>query len=284
MRALSQSEIAGHVARIDEDGFTVVEDAFGNALSTELNTALAEVEHNHQIGYRDTAFEGTKTVRIYNLLALHRAFEKIPVAPSVLPIVEAVLDDQLQLSSLSAICLGPGQEAQPVHADTNMIPLPRPHTPISVNSMWALTDFTEANGATRIVPGSHRFDHNPDYGGSYDTECTEMAAGSVLIWNSALWHGGGENQTGERRNGIASYYCAGWIRQQENQQLGIPMERLKGFERRLQELCGFSVYHGIYGHIDNRDPIEILGRERGRPMIWQASERHGSAGERADGS
>lgn len=280
MRDISEFEVADHVSRIDRDGFTVVEDAFGTALLHELNDALAEIEEEYQIGYRDTAFEGTKTVRIYNLLAYGRAFEKIPVSPSVLPVVERVLDNQLQLSSLSAICLGPGQEAQPIHADTNMIPLPRPHIPITVNSMWALSDFTEENGATRIVPGSHRFDHNPDYDRSYETDCAEMAAGSVLIWNSALWHGGGENRTSERRNGIASYYCAGWIRQQENQQLGIPLERLEGFDRRLQELCGFSVYQGIYGHIDNHDPIELLGRERARPMIWEASERRRS--ERAD--
>lgn len=276
MRILSAGEVAAHLTRIDEVGFTVVEDAIDPAGLESLRRALAEIEDEHQIGYRNTAFEGTRTVRIYNLLAYHRAFEAIPTSSAVLPIAEGVLDDQLQLSSLSAICLGPGQEAQPIHADTNMIPLPRPHVPITVNSMWALTDFTEANGATRIVPGSHRFDHNPDYGASYDTECAEMAAGSVIVWNSDLWHGGGQNRSDERRDGIASYYCAGWVRQQENQQLGIPMDRIQQFDRRLQELCGFSVYQGIYGHIDNHDPIELLGRERARPMVWQASERRRS--------
>ncbi|MCP4968544.1 MAG: phytanoyl-CoA dioxygenase, partial [bacterium] len=182
----------------------------------------------HDIGYRKTTFEGTRTVRIYNLLAMHRVFERIPVSPLVLPIMEQVLDAELQLSSLSAICLGPGQETQPLHADTNMIPLPRPHVPIAMNSMWALSDFTEANGATRIVPGSHRFDHDPDYHSTYETECAEMPAGSILVWHSTLWHGGGVNTTEQRRNGIACYYCAGWIRQQENQQLGVPWDRLKG--------------------------------------------------------
>ncbi|MEM7325599.1 MAG: phytanoyl-CoA dioxygenase family protein, partial [Actinomycetota bacterium] len=227
----------------------------------------------HHIGYRETTFEGTRTVRIYNLLAMHRAFEQIPVSPMVLPIMEQVLDPELQLSSLSAICPGPGQQAQVLHADTNMIPLPRPHVPIAMNAMWALSDFTEANGATRIVPGSHRFDQDPDYGSTYDTECAEMAAGSVLVWHSTLWHGGGSNTTDQRRDGIACYYCAGWIRQQENQHLGIPWERLGGFDRRLQELCGFSVYRGVYGHIDNRDPIELLGRERAKPMVWEASDQ-----------
>ena len=273
MRTLDHDEIESHVGRIDRDGYTVVDDAIDASQLAELRAALTEIEAEHGIGYSDTGFEGTRTVRIYNLLAYHRAFEQIPVSPMVVPIVERVLDPELQLSSLSAICLGPGQDPQPLHADTQLIPLPRPHVPITVNSMWALTDFTEENGATRIVPGSHRFDHSPDYDGSYRTECAELAAGSILIWNSTLWHGGGENRTAERRDGIACYYCAGWIRPQENQQLGIPTERLRSFDRRLQELCGFSVYRGLYGHVDNRDPIELLGRDSDRLMVWQASER-----------
>lgn len=273
MRSLSRAELRGHLDRLDDVGYTVVEDAFDAAALGELKSALADVEAEHDIGYRETTFEGTRTVRIYNLLAMHQAFEQIPVSPMVLPIMEQVLDPELQLSSLSAICPGPGQQAQVIHADTNMIPLPRPHVPIAMNAMWALSDFTEANGATRIVPGSHRFDQDPDYGSTYDTECAEMAAGSVLVWHSTLWHGGGSNTTDQRRDGIACYYCAGWIRQQENQHLGIPWERLGGFDRRLQELCGFSVYRGVYGHIDNRDPIELLGRERAKPMVWEASDR-----------
>lgn len=273
MRLMSKGELNGHLGRLDEDGFTVVEEAIEPGVLRALKNALDEVETEHDIGYSETSFEGIKTVRIYNLLALHAAFEQIPVSPMVLPIMERVLDDELQMSSLSAICLGPGQAAQPLHADTNMVPLPRPHVPIAMNSMWALDDFTEANGATRIVRGSHRLDHDPEYGKTYETECAEMAAGSILLWHSTLWHGGGTNATDERRDGIACYYCAGWIRQQENQQLGVPWERLTGFERRLQELCGFSVYRGIYGHIDNHDPIELLGRERSKPMLWEASDK-----------
>lgn len=273
MRTLSSEELEEHLTRLDEQGFTVVEGAIPSALIDELSDALAQVQAEHDIGYRETAFEGTRTMRIYNLLAYHRAFEKIPVAPLVLSIAERVLDPELQLSSLSAICPGPGQQPQPLHGDSQLIPLPRPHVPIALNAMWALTDFTEANGATRIVPGSHRFEQNPEYGSSYEAVCAEMPRGSILFWNSALWHGGGENRTDQRRDGIACYYCAGWVRQQENQQLGIPLERIKQFSRRLQELCGFSVYRGIYGHIDNHDPIELLGRDSKRQMVWQASEK-----------
>ena len=134
--------------------------------------------------------------------------------------------------------------------------------------MWAITDFTEANGATRIIPGSHLWDHSPVYGQAYDSIPAEMAKGSVLIWHGSLWHGGGPNTTDDRRTGIAMNYCAGYIRQQENQQLGIPREVAAGFDERLQQLCGYSVYQGLIGHIDKRDPIELVRGDGALSMVW----------------
>src|SRR6476620_8240769 len=101
--------------------------------------------------------------------------------------------------------------------------------------MWTLTDFTDANGATRLVPASHLYDPSPDYGAPYATIAAEMPKGSVLIWQGSLWHGGGANTTDTDRVGIAMNYCAGFIRQQENQQLGIPREVAARVEPRLRE-------------------------------------------------
>ena len=94
-------------------------------------------------------------MRVYNLLAFGALYQRIPVHEHVLPIVEGVLDPGCLISSLSSIAILPGETAQPIHADDQLIPLPKPHPPTVCNSMWALTDFTEANGATRLVPGSH---------------------------------------------------------------------------------------------------------------------------------
>ncbi len=162
------------------------------------------------------------------------------------------------VSSLSSIAIDPGETAQPIHADDQLIPIPKPHPPVVCNTMWALTDFTEANGATRLVPGSHLWDHDPNYGQPYPSVPAEMRAGSVLIWHGSLWHGGGANETGERRVGIAMNYCAGYVRQQENQQLGIPRDIARGFPKRLRELVGYSVYNGLIGHIDKHDPADLL--------------------------
>lgn len=99
-----------------------------------------------------------------------------------------------------------------------------------------------------------------------------MPAGSVMLFDSALWHGGGANTSDTRRFAFSCAYCWGWMRQQENLQLGIPRETAARFPRRLQELCGYSVYKGQFGHIDNHDPIELLGRERGKRMVWEATD------------
>jgi ectoine hydroxylase-related dioxygenase (phytanoyl-CoA dioxygenase family) len=213
------------------------------------------------------AFEGARTVRIYNLLAHGAPFTAVPVHAQVLPIVEGVIGEGCLISSLSSIAIDAGETAQPIHADDQVIALEKPHRPIICNSMWALTDFTEANGATRLVPTSH-LRPSPEYGGDYPTIPAEMAKGSVLIWDGALWHGGGANRTDKRRTGVAMNYCAGFIRQQENQQLGLPPDLVRGFEPRLRELVGYGVYRGLIGHINKQSPAQILTGEGAFRSIW----------------
>ena len=139
--------------------------------------------------------------------------------------------------------------------------------------MWALTEFTEENGATRVIPGTHKSERSPDYGATYDSIPAEMAQGSVLVWHGSLWHGGGANRSAAVRVGIAMNYCAGWIRQQENQQLGIPREIARGFSPRLRELAGYGVYRNLIGHIDKRSPVDLLGEEGTLETVWAAADR-----------
>jgi ectoine hydroxylase-related dioxygenase (phytanoyl-CoA dioxygenase family) len=268
---LDPDTLAEHAERIDRDGYTILEGVIEDELRDALTDDLVRLERFYDVTPSDNGFEGTKTVRIYNLLALGKLYEGIPVHANVLPVVEGVLDDGCLVSSLSSIAIDPGESAQPIHADDQLIPLTKPHVPTVCNTMWALTDFTEANGATRIIPGSHRRDHSPDFGAPYDSIAAEMPAGSVLVWHGSLWHGGGANTTDERRVGIAMNYCAGWIRQQENQQLGIPRDVAAGFSRRLRQLCGYGVYNGLIGHIDKHSPAEMLGEPPAEDrMVWDA--------------
>jgi ectoine hydroxylase-related dioxygenase (phytanoyl-CoA dioxygenase family) len=262
-------DLVTHLTRIAEDGYTILRDAIEPDLVDEIDQALRKLEHDLGTVPSDNLFEGARTMRVYNLLVHGATFEKIPLHPNVLPVVEAVLDPGLLISSLSSIAIGPDEQAQPIHADDQLIPLTRPHVPIICNTMWAITDFTEENGATRVIPGSHLRDEPPNPLEPYESIPAEMPKGSVLVWVGSLWHGGGANHTNTRRVGIAMNYCAGYIRQQENQQLGVPPALVKTFPRRLQELIGYSVYNGLVGHIDKKHPAQVVLAEDERvDMVW----------------
>lgn len=266
---LDETVVAAHSDRVRREGYTIVENAIHPTLCDEIAVDLVRLEDELGILPADNSFEGVHTTRIYNLLAHGPLYERIPVHPNVLPIVEQVLDPGLLISSLSSISIASDETAQPIHADDQLIPLPKPHPPIICNTMWAITDFTKHNGATRLVPGTHLADHSPDLSMHYDTIPAVMPKGSVLVWVGSLWHGGGANQTTERRVGIAMNYCAGFIRQQENQQLGIPRRKVEHFSRRLQELVGYSMYNGLIGHIDKQHPGKmLLGSNHPANLVW----------------
>jgi ectoine hydroxylase-related dioxygenase (phytanoyl-CoA dioxygenase family) len=267
---MTDEERAAHATALAEDGYTIVERAFPDDWRLELLETLDRLEREMGIRPADNGFEGRRTWRIYNLLAHGRCFERIPVDPTILTLVATVLDHQCLVSSLSSIAIGPGETAQPIHADDQVMPLAKPHVATVCNTMWALTDFTEANGATRIIPRTHRADASPVYGQHYESIPAEMPAGSVLIWHGSLWHGGGANHTDHRRVGIAMNYCAGWVRQQENQMLGLPYKLVKRFDPQLQELCGFGIYKGLIGHIDKKTAAETLfaAKHRSAGMLW----------------
>jgi len=257
-----------HVDAVRRDGFTIIEDAFDPGFADALKADLDRLERDLGVVPAGNDFEGARTVRIYNLLVHGELYQRIPVHETVLPVVEGVLDSGCLISSLSSIVICPDEKAQPIHADDILIPLEKPHAPIVCNTMWAITDFTDANGATRLVPASH-LRENPTYGGDYETVPAEMRKGSVLVWDGALWHGGGANRTAERRYGIAMNYCAGFIRQQENQQLGIPAGLARSFPQRLQQLVGYDVYRGLIGHIDKQRPLDLLNAGNAvSPMVW----------------
>jgi ectoine hydroxylase-related dioxygenase (phytanoyl-CoA dioxygenase family) len=256
-------------AQLATDGYTIVADAFAPALADELLADIARLERALGEGAGKNLFEGFATVRVYNLLARGLLYEQLPVHEAVLALVEGCIGRGCLVSSLSSIAIGPGERAQPLHADDQLIPLPKPHVPIICNSMWALTDFTADNGATLLVPGSHCAAANPELGRDYATVAAEMPRGSILVFDGSIWHGGGANVTNQRRVGIAMNYCAGWMRQQENQQLGIPLEVARGFAPRLRKLVGYGLYKSLIGHIDKCSPVDLLDGAGPRRVVGE---------------
>jgi ectoine hydroxylase-related dioxygenase (phytanoyl-CoA dioxygenase family) len=194
--ATAASDLSAHVARIEREGYTIVEGAFHTDFADALLADLGRLERELGEGPGKNLFEGFRTVRIYNLLARGELYARIPVHEAILSIVEGVLDRGCLVSSLSSIAIGPDEGAQPLHADDMLIPLTKPHVPIVCNTMWALTDFTESNGATRLLPRTHKAADNPELGKDYaGTVAAAMPKGSVIVFDGSIWHGGGANRT-----------------------------------------------------------------------------------------
>ncbi len=274
---LDAGELAEHLANIDADGFTIVE-LHDDALVSDLRDTVHRLEAELRVAPRGTMAEGIATKRMYNLLARDPIFAEMPVHRRVLPIVEALLDAGCLLSGMTAIDIGPGEHPQPLHGDDIVMSahLQRPHAPMMVTSMWALSDFTEANGGTRYVPGSHRWPwspHQSDAPRDYDEHALVMAAGSVMVFHGSLWHGGGPNTTiDEWRCGVNVQYCPGFVRQQQNPYLSVPPEVAAAFGDRVLELLGYRLYKGIMGHVDGRSPGEVVFGERFAETAYRDAE------------
>src|SRR5688500_11207414 len=142
--------------RLENDGYTVLRDAVDASLVAEALATVERLESELSIAPAENPFEGFHTRRVYNLLARDRVFERFVEHDGALAAVEALLGKGFLVSTVSSIAIEPGETAQPMHADDMLIPLPRPHQPLTCTVMWSLTDFTAANGATRILPGTHK--------------------------------------------------------------------------------------------------------------------------------
>ena len=168
-----------------------------------------------------------------------------------------------QLHCTELIEVGPESAPQMIHRDQWAFDLFKFPTGFDVTfaTMWAMTDFTADNGATRVIPGSHKHDDGLEYTVN-DTVPAEMTKGSVLLYTGSLYHGAGENRTGDWRIGMIVHYSLGWLRQEENQYLSTPDEVLKTLPESLLRLMGYSMGAYSLGFIaDGRDPIAAVRPE-----------------------
>lgn len=247
------------VASLERDGYAVVEGVLDRdetaSIRAELSRTLAEVP----TGRND--FEGFRTKRIYAIFAKTRALDGAATHPLVLGALEQVLGEHYLLSGPTGIEIGPGEAAQVLHHDDAIYPVAQPHPELVTNVMWALDDFTEANGATRMVPGSH-WGALAEAGPDTPTVAAEMPAGSAMLYLGSVWHGGGANRTDRARLGVAIEYIAGWLRPQETQLLAVPPETVRTLPVRLQELLGYDVYPPFVGYVDGRHPRRVLENAR----------------------
>jgi len=242
-----------------DDGVCIVDDLAPPALLDRLEAELAP--HIAATAPGPDGFSGFQTTRTGALIARSPACRELVQHPLVLGAVGAVLHrSSFQLHLTQIIGIGPGQPAQYIHRDQwafDHFPFPTGYE-VTCNTLWAVTDFTEANGATRVVPGSHTWEDGLQLDQSV-TEPAVMSRGSVILYTGSLYHGGGENTTDAVRYAANLTYCASWLRQEENQYLACPPEIARTLDDDLLRLMGYARGAYALGYVgDLVDPLDAL--------------------------
>lgn len=252
------AQVDAAVATMHAQGWIVLDGLLPDATVDRAESELRRLLEETPTG-RDS-FEGFDTQRIYALAGKTRAADPMLAHPVITGICERVLGPGFRISSATTIAIGPGETAQSLHYDAQVYPLPRPEPQVVVNTMWAISPFTEANGATRIVPDSHDWPTGERPAPDAHTVPAEMPRGSVVVYLGSLWHGGGANQTDQVRIGLNLEYAAGWVRQQENQYLVVPPDKAADVPSEVLQVLGYSVTPPFLGYADARDPLRHLAR------------------------
>ena len=247
-------------ATMSRDGAVIVEDVASSDLLNRIESELRPYLDTTATGPDD--FSGNRTRRTGSLIARSPASRELVMHPLALGTARTFLGHatNIQLHLTQAIAIGPGETAQPVHRDQwafDFFPFPAGYQ-VQCNTIWAMTDFTEENGATRVVLGSNAREDRLSYGPD-DTEPAEMARGSVLFYSGSVYHGGGANRSAATRIGLNITYNVAWLRQEENQYLSVPREVAATLPVDLLRLMGYDRGAYALGYIDDlRDPIEAV--------------------------
>jgi ectoine hydroxylase-related dioxygenase (phytanoyl-CoA dioxygenase family) len=224
---------------LESRGYLILPRFLSLAQVGQFNHRIEEIfaEEGNSAGTEFKQEPGTR--RLANMVDKGELFEKIIETPFILECIEAVLGPDFKLSSVNVRSANPhGNCGQPLHIDGGELPDERGYS--VCNSVWMLDDFTKENGALRVVPGSHRWHSRPQSGVETDDEIllTGMA-GTVVVMNAHMWHGGTNNRTSLPRRAMHVYYTRGDKPQQQYQKRWVRPEvqaRLSPLGRKLLAL------------------------------------------------
>ncbi|MCH2336443.1 MAG: phytanoyl-CoA dioxygenase family protein [Pseudomonadales bacterium] len=245
--------VTERVAEIEAQGYTIIPDFI-------QPKEIAQIRHafDTEVPITEMRAIGTdtgKTLRAHNLLAKTRAVDYLFLDPRIRALIEGVLGPRVQINVTTLFNILPGETKQFLHQDDGLWPIKRPHPHFVCNALIALDDFDLENGATHIVPYSHSW-HDRPVDQSIETLQVTMRAGTMLMWEGGLWHGGGANTSKNReRLGFFMSHNVAYLRPQEIQLLSVPREVAMQLPKLLQRLLG---YHRFGLGVDGRDPIDVL--------------------------
>jgi len=243
-----ESSAADVCAELEQDAAVVVEGVLDDSALRSVREELTPFFETAKAGRND--FAGRRTQRIGALMARSETCRELALDALVNETSRHFLGphaDGYQLHFTQAVRIGPGESAQALHRDRGVWGgrVPR-RIETQLSTIWAIDEFTEANGATRVVPGSHRWpvDRTAE---PEEIAIAHMPAGSVLIYSGTVLHGGGRNLTDQHRLGVLLHYTLDWLRQEENQYLSCPPEVAKALPARLRALMGYARANEILG-------------------------------------
>lgn len=253
-RDVPTAQVDSDLTALDRDGYVIMESLLDRtecaALRTELLPLLGPSGRN--------AFEGYRTQRLYSVLGKTRMVDRLVDHPRVLALLDRLLLPGYLLSQLQVINIAPGENAQLLHPDDGFYPVPRPRKALSAATIWAIDEFTAENGATVLVPGSHRW---PD--GRMPQDDDErvpgvMPAGSCVFFLGTLWHGGGANRSARPRLAATAQYCEPWLRTQEAFTLATSRETVRAVSPEIRRMLGYSIHPPFIGMVDGMHPDRKL--------------------------
>ncbi len=245
-------------AALENAGCTIIARRANDALMDCIEGELAP--HLEATPYGPSEFLGGQTRRVANLFAKSTACAELALDDLVLGVADRLLLPscvRYQMNYAGMIHLAPGAPAQELHRDGLLYPFHHPHPPTILAAMWAGDGFSAENGATRIAPGSHRWAHER---APTDAELVSaaMPRGSVLLYTSSVFHGGGANRSNGPRAGIALHYSLGWLRQEHNFYLELPPAIAKTLPEQLQRLIGYDLMAPYLNFIHQGNPHKLL--------------------------
>ena len=237
------------LAVISKDGALILENVLTTNELKQFREELDPYMEATQDGLDD--FTGRQTTRTGSLITRSEKARDMVMNKTIVSAANTFLApycQRIQLHLTQIIRLKPGQGKQPIHRDrwawgqymqSDIEP--------QFNTIWAITDFTEENGATQVVPGSVTWPDNRKAEPEEICQAT-MSAGSVLVYTGRVFHSGGENKSNTDRIGANLTYTLGWLRQEENQYLSCPPEVARNYPEELQDMLGYTMGQYAMGY------------------------------------
>ena len=250
-RLAADAEIDEIVSAMRKHGAAIVEAVAPHPLVDRVAAELRP--HFDRNGrYDESDFNGFSTLRLGEILARSRSAADLIGHDLVCAVADEILLPHCvnyRIGSCTGIEIWPGESVQHLHRDDAIYPMTFPGIEWQVSALWALSDFTEENGATRVLPGSHNGMARLRDVQQRDTVPAEMSKGSLLLYMGSTYHGGGANLSNAPRMALINTYALGWLRQEENMYLSIPREVAESYPKKIRDLMGYTHHGHLLGYI-----------------------------------